>query len=250
MHQLEGIQAEQILESYSGFGFRIIETQEYAASLNLVETHAEQLLLEEILDTSKPPYRPDTEHLHYLLKTPFRYPPLNHGSRFASKTEPSLFYGSISLDTALSEFAYYRFLFLNDILANYEGTNRAEFAYFKFAISSKRSCNLSGGIFKQFQKELTSRTNYTFAQEMGHWLRSNDVDFWLYKSVRDLNEGLNIAISNPCSFSSNKPLERVEISCITTKAVVSVSIKERNQQPVIFNLDDFTIQGKLPTPAP
>ncbi len=49
--------------------------------------------------------------MHYLLTTPFRYPPLKHGSRFANKQGPSLFYGSESIQTTLSESAYYRFLF-------------------------------------------------------------------------------------------------------------------------------------------
>ena len=48
---------------------------------------------------------------HYLLATPFRYPPLPYGSRFGSRFEPSLFYGARSASTALAESAYYRFVF-------------------------------------------------------------------------------------------------------------------------------------------
>ena len=51
------------------------------------------------------------EKLHYLLSTPFRYPPLRHGSRFGSSFEPSLLYASRSSDTVLAEAAYYRLVF-------------------------------------------------------------------------------------------------------------------------------------------
>ncbi|MCY0725978.1 RES family NAD+ phosphorylase, partial [Klebsiella pneumoniae] len=51
--------------------------------------------------------------LHYLLKTPFRYPPLRWGSRFGSVHEPSLFYAAQRLQTAMAEAAYYRFVLWN-----------------------------------------------------------------------------------------------------------------------------------------
>ncbi|MCC3263614.1 RES family NAD+ phosphorylase, partial [Paenibacillus polymyxa] len=67
-------------------------------------------LLEELIETSKPQLPPSTETLHYLLKTPFRYPPLRWGSRFGRRHEPSLFYAALRLETAMAEAAYYRFV--------------------------------------------------------------------------------------------------------------------------------------------
>ncbi|MDI7027707.1 RES family NAD+ phosphorylase, partial [Pseudomonas aeruginosa] len=64
--------------------------------------------LEELLESSKPPVPADAEPLHYLLKTPFRYPPLRWGSRFGRRHEPSLFYAALKLETAMAESAYYR----------------------------------------------------------------------------------------------------------------------------------------------
>ena len=43
------------------------------STLKLVDTLAEQALLEDILEESKPPVPPECRHLHYLLSTPFRY---------------------------------------------------------------------------------------------------------------------------------------------------------------------------------
>ena len=92
---------------------RLIENQEQVATQGLVDTLAEQALLEELLERSKPPRPPGTERLHYLLATPFRYPPLRHGSRFGAREDPSLFYGSRQLPGALAEGAYYRFVFFH-----------------------------------------------------------------------------------------------------------------------------------------
>ena len=90
---------------------RVVESQEQIATNRLVDNFAEQDVLEHMLESSKPDLRTHSHTLHYLLATPFRYPPLQYGSRFGTRYEPSLFYGSHSLTTALAETSYYRFLF-------------------------------------------------------------------------------------------------------------------------------------------
>lgn len=91
--------------------WRIVESQEQVATARLVDNLAEQGLLEELLEGAKPAPRPGSERLDYLLMTPFRYPPLRHGSRFGRAYEPSLLYGALAPATALAECAYYRFVF-------------------------------------------------------------------------------------------------------------------------------------------
>lgn len=77
----------------------------------MVDDLAKQVLLEDLLDATKPGPRPGTEGLHYLFATPFRYPPLRHGSRFGTRFEPSIFHGARGLETVLAEAANYRFVF-------------------------------------------------------------------------------------------------------------------------------------------
>jgi hypothetical protein len=65
-----------------------------ASTRKLVETKADQELLEDILETTKPPVAQDAENLHYLLKTLFRYnAPYPVGSCFrrAGMTEGMLY---------------------------------------------------------------------------------------------------------------------------------------------------------------
>jgi hypothetical protein len=86
--------------------YRLVESQEQVATLGYVDTLEEQALLEAMLDEVKPPYRAGTEGLHYLLRTPFRYPPLPWGSRFGRVHEPGIFYGARNTDATLAEAAY------------------------------------------------------------------------------------------------------------------------------------------------
>jgi len=88
---------------------RLVESQEQVATLTYVDTLEEQTLLESMLDNAKPPLPPGASGLHYLLSTPFRYPPLRWGSRFGRVHERGIFYGGLSRHTTLAESAYYRF---------------------------------------------------------------------------------------------------------------------------------------------
>jgi len=68
--------------------WRVVEAQHQVSTRRLVDTLEEQAILEEIVDEVKPP-RPagkEFEGLHYLLFTPFRHPPLRHGTRFGRPT--------------------------------------------------------------------------------------------------------------------------------------------------------------------
>ena len=100
----------------SGELIRVVESQEQIASNQLVDSLEEQIQLEELLEQSKPNLKNTDNRLSYLLSTPFRYPPLIHGSRFGSRFEPSLFYASKQLVTAFSETAFYLFYFWQGML--------------------------------------------------------------------------------------------------------------------------------------
>lgn len=77
---------ERHIRPLQGRLVRLVESQEQVATLQLVDTLEEQALLEELLESGKPPVPADAEPLHYLLKTPFRYPPLRWGRGLAVAT--------------------------------------------------------------------------------------------------------------------------------------------------------------------
>ncbi len=78
------IQQENI-KPLSEVVFRVAESQQKVATNTLVDTLQEQRILEELLDRVKPPIPYDCQQYDYLVYTPFRYPPLKHGSRFGKK---------------------------------------------------------------------------------------------------------------------------------------------------------------------
>src|SRR5690606_29208472 len=91
--------------------WRVVEAQHRVSTRKLVDSAAEQAVLEELIEGSKPPI-PADGRLHHLLATPFGYPRLRHGSRFRTRHERGIWYGSESRRTAFAEVAYYRLLFL------------------------------------------------------------------------------------------------------------------------------------------
>ena len=72
--------------AYEGRPWRVVEAQHVVATRKLVDSDEEQSILEDLLDSAKPPkpYDEECKSYHYLLWTPFRYPPLQYGSRLGS----------------------------------------------------------------------------------------------------------------------------------------------------------------------
>ncbi len=94
--------------------WRAVEAQHVVSTMALVDTVDEQQLLEDILDAGKPAVPAAARGLHYLLFTPFRYPPSPYGSRFRAPHDPGVFYGSPTTRTACAELGYWRCRFHMD----------------------------------------------------------------------------------------------------------------------------------------
>lgn len=91
--------------------WRGVEAQHRIATMRLVDTLAEQELLEQLIEASKPPLPPGSEGLHYLIATPFRYvSPIP--SRYRQPNEPGVWYGAEEPETVAAELAYWRWRFL------------------------------------------------------------------------------------------------------------------------------------------
>lgn len=235
------------LQSFKEDVVRIVETQEYAATTNLVDDLEEQSLLEELLDGIKPNYRKGTQQLHYLISTPFRYPPLKYGSRFGDITMPSYFYASEDIKTALSECAFYRFAFLNDMSKPYNKAIKSEHMSFSVNIDSPVTADLTQVTTQDIISVLTSPFDYRFTQQLGkHLTQELDASALRFYSARakDSN-GINIAITKPEVIISKQPENNINWICHTTTSKVSFNAYE--SKPISFERDYFLVDGKLPT---
>jgi hypothetical protein len=227
---------------------RVVESQFINSTRKLVDDDAEQALLEELIDTAKLPVPLGFENLHYLLYTPFRHPPLRNGSRFGTRSERGILYGSRELPTAFAEVAYYRLLFLEGTAADL-GTVQVELTAFKFGIEARHGIDLTRPPFAKYTEEISSPTRYEAAQELGREMREAGVECCLYVSARAV-QGVNVAVFANV-FSPRKPSGEERWSCAVSKARVefrSASLLGATEI-VAFDRDQFLIAGKLPAPA-
>ena len=102
------------LAQLDGVVLRLVEQQGAQATRRTTDSLDEQAWLEDFLEASKPelPSAEECAVRHRLLLTPFRYRK-RHGSRFATRWERGLFYGSRSRFGCLLEGAYYELVFQN-----------------------------------------------------------------------------------------------------------------------------------------
>ncbi len=183
--------------------WRAVEAQHKVSTRRLVDTLAEQGLLEEILEATKPAIPKEAAQLDYLLFTPFRYPPRSHGSRFRASGDPGVFYGAQARRTACAELGYWRWRFLSDS----EGLTTIVSAQTLFQVSVKgRSVELDEPPFSRQSKLWLSRDDYAATQRLGALAREARVQLIFYQSVRDPGKGRCGAVLDPSAFSSKAPL--------------------------------------------
>ena len=196
----------QLLRRFSAKPWRAVEAQHKVVTRKLVDSLEEQVLLEALLENSKPPYaQPQDARLHYLLSTPFRYPPLKYGSRFGTRQQRGLWYGSARIKTALREVAFYRIKFLQASEARLD-TVYADFTLFKASIKTSRGFDLTREPFDKHKAQLTHSSNYRLTQELGTQMRDHNVHAFRFFSARDKDNGINIAVFNAQAFDQNNPL--------------------------------------------
>ncbi len=184
--------------------WRAVEAQHIASTLRLVANVHEQMLLERLLDRSKPPLPAETAGLHYLLATPFRYSsPI--GSRFRAPSEPGIWYGAEAQRTACAELGFWRWRFLMDSEA-LETLGPSPQTVFRAGIDG-RLVDLTTPPFKKSQADWTHPNDYSATQAFARAARQAEVDAIRYESVRDPKHATAVAVLRPC-FKPAKLLEQ------------------------------------------
>lgn len=244
----QGIDVSPVIRSVSGTAWRLVENQENIATIAIVDSLEEQAILEELLETcSKPEYRAESSSLHYLLATPFRYPPLRHGSRFGSRFEPGLLYAGLSESVTLAESAYYRLYFFLDMeTPPPDGKIRSQHTLFSFRYRSDQGVQLQHDPFSEYQDVLRHPKDYCDSQALGSALREAGVLAFEYLSARDPLAGVNVGMFEPAALSSKKLVQQKFCMAETTNTSVSFSIDRTIFQ---FFADSLFHEGRFPFPA-
>jgi hypothetical protein len=227
--------------------WRAVEAQHHVSTRKLVDSVEEQILLEELIERAKPPAVAH-ERLHYLLSTPFRYPPLRHGSRFAGRHERGLWYGSETRRTAFAEVAYYRFVFLEGTRANL-GAVTTHLTAFTVRARSVRGIDLVSPPFDAHRRAISSPVRYASAQALGAAMRDAGVELFRYASARDAG-GVNVGVFSPAAFGNAKPRAFETWHCTATRDRVEVTKRDYFERAThAFERASFLIGGGLPAPA-
>ena len=231
--------------SLSGEIFRVVESQEKIATNELVDTLEEQALLEEMLDQTKPAIPETAQDLAYLLFTPFRYPPLQYGSRFGRRFEPSLFYGSRKLATALAEMAYYRLHFWFDMsVPPPAGKLKTQHTAFSAEIKTAKGLKLQATPFLEYETRLMNKARYNDTQALGRSMRENGIDAFEYFSARESEKGLNVGLFNADVLTKKKPGSTENILCSTD--AMGVKFMDESSLVYIYPLDQFLVNDAFP----
>ena len=228
--------------------WRAVESQHQVSTRRLVDSDAEQRVLEDLIEGAKPPDR-TRGRLHYLLATPFRYPPLPHGSRFGRRTDPGIWYGSESLRTVFAEVAYYRLVFLEGTGADL-GAVETELTVFRAQVRTERGIDLAAPPFSAHEAVLASRVSYAGTQALGEAMRGAGVEAFRYTSARDAAGGVNVGVLWPGAFGRRQPRSFENWHCTATRQRVEVASRGYFCRTVhAYAREAFLVEGRLPAPA-
>jgi hypothetical protein len=203
--------------------FRMVETQYIAATMRLVDSADEQQMLEEMLETSKPPLPPQASGLHYLLAVPFRYVPQT-GSRCRAVNSPGIWYGADDAYCACAEIAYWRQRFLLDSAGLMKQTISTEHSMVEASVQG-RALDLLSHPWVSAQEHWMHPGDYTETQKLATLVRDSQTEVtWIrYESVR-ATDHVCAAVFDPRSLTMVTPDGRYEQwHCHTTADRVTLS---------------------------
>lgn len=226
----------------------MVESQHLFATRKLVSSDEEQALLEELIEEKKPPSAAPAG-LHYLLFTPFRYPPLPHGSRFGTRAERGIWYGSRTPKTALAEKAYYLLLFLEGTEADLTPLE-TDVSLFQAAYETARGADTTRGALARYSDLVSSPVSYADAQALGRDMRADGAEAVVYASARDPGHGANVGLFVPVALVSRRPSLPESWRSVVTRTGVEVTKQDVFRSiSFAFARKVFEVDGRLPAPA-
>ncbi|HNA30855.1 MAG TPA: RES family NAD+ phosphorylase [Thiobacillaceae bacterium] len=232
----------------AGTLLRLVESQAQVATVRLVSSLERQGLLEEMLEATKPALPNSAGNLHYLLASPFRYPPLKHGSRFGRRHEPSLFYGALDTSALMAESAYYRFVFWQGMAVPPPGRLLTQHTLFAAGYRADPGLDLREPPFAAHLERLANPVDYLASQDLGTRLRDLGLAGFQYASARDPQGGGNVALFTPKAFTAAAPLFQEAWSCETDAERVRFRA-HYGRALFDFPVEIFRVDGVLPQPA-
>lgn len=208
--------------------WRMVEAQHQIATLPLVDSLADQDILEDILEDFKPPMPADTAGLHYLLATPFRYKAVDgaaatdKGSRFRSSgSSDGVFYCGELPAVCAYEMAFYRALFYAESPNLPYPAGGLSLSAFSTTISSDRVLDLTTHkTLSAYASVWENPADYTLCQKLAEDARAAGIEVIIYKSVRDPVGRKNFAVLSPKAFNSRQIENQQTWTCVLSDKAI------------------------------
>ena len=204
--------------------WRAVEAQHLNATMRLVDTLEEQFLLEQLLETNKPPLPPSASGQHSLLSTPFRYAS-THPSRFRAANHPGVWYGAFDRQTACAEVGYWRWRFFMDSASLSQAELQTEHSLFQAKVQGL-SIDLTHRPWNHISPQWQDPNNYTHCHALAQDCRAQQIEWISYTSSRQ-PQGQCAAVLVPNALNMHKPQMIETWHCrITRNSVIFRHFKE------------------------
>ena len=228
--------------------WRAVEAQHVVSTMPLVDTRAEQRLLEDLIENAKPPLVPGSSRLHYLLATPFRYRN-PWGSRFRAPLDAGILYGAEEQRTACAELGYWRWRFLLDSpsLSRLEPAPQTVFQ----CLVQGRAIDCREPPLDAQRAAWTDPLDYVACQALGRQAREADMAIIRYESVRDPLHGGCGAVLTPDAIAHPAPVAQEAWHLMATRERVRWWRTEWARSEGAFDFDVVACEWARPaTPPP
>ena len=187
---------------------RAVEGQHLVSTRKIVDTNAEQRVLEELVEASKPAIPEECRGLDYLLSTPFRYRPGYPGSRFRrAGLTAGVFYAAEEPSTAVAEMAFYRLLFFAESPRTPWPANPSDYTGFSAAVRTGRALDLTCPPLDADRAAWRDPIEYAVCQVLADAAREAGGEIIRYESVRDPDGRASAAVLTCAAFAESYPLD-------------------------------------------
>jgi RES domain len=186
--------------------WRLVEAQYPVSTRKLVNSLAEQEILEGLIDETKPPVPDECQGLDERLSTPFRYRPYPRGSRFRrAGPTPGVYYAAEEQGAAAAEKAFYQLLFYAESPDTPRPANPLICTAFSVQVFSHRALDLTQPPLATDAPIWRHPIKYDPCQALAAAAREADAEILRYASARDPAGGICIAVLTCAAFAALSP---------------------------------------------
>jgi hypothetical protein len=153
-------------------------------------------------------------------------------------------YAAETPETAIAEMTFHRLLFFADSPDTPWPTNPAEYTAFAAAYRTRKAIDLTRGRFKAHSTAWSHPTNYSLCQALAESARIAAIEVIRYRSVRDPEEGMNLALLSCRAFAKPEPVS-FQNWHIHLSATGAQAIREVPKSGIAFGRDAFAADPRI-----